>query len=389
MSIEKIYNVFLVFIVSIVFFFLFYIFLVSTQLFTSILALIGIIFLIFIFDKTGLLEKLIASFLKEKNFSVITVIILVCILPFFDRGAYSLHLCILIFLYSAVVIGLNFQMGMIGMVNFATAAFFGVGAYTTALVTTNLHIPIFIGILLGGIIASFFGLFLGIPTLRTRDYYLSLVTIAFQFIFITLVVNLGFTGGPDGVRGIPIMSIFGYSFSSPINIYGIKFPYQINFYYLSFGLLLLILLISNRIYNSRIGLSWNAIRENQLAAACQGINLVYAKLLAFSLGALFAGLVGAVYTHYITFISPNNFSFNVSLMFICMLIFGGMDSILGIIIGTSILVILPEKLRGLSEYSALIYGAIILIMLIFRPQGLIPKRLRNYSQFLKTLKKKA
>ncbi len=381
-------NIFTILIVSLISFFIFYIFLTSKQLIFSVLELSGIILLIFIFDSKGLLEKLIKIFVKEKKFSIAIIIIFVCLLPFFAQDAYSLHLCILIFLYSVVVLGLNFQMGMIGMVNFATAAFFGVGAYSAALLSTSINFPPIIAIALGGIIASLFGLLLGLPTLKTKDYYLSLVTIAFQFIFITFVINFEFTGGPDGVRRIPVMSILGHCFASPINIHGIKFPSQINTYYLSFGLLIFALFISSRIYNSRIGLAWHAIKENQLAAACQGIDLVYTKLLSFSMGALFAGIVGGVYAHYVCFISPTNFNFDVSLMFISMLIFGGLDSPIGIIIGTSILIILPEKLRGLSEYSALMYGIIILIMLIFRPQGLIPKRMRDYSEFIDDINNK-
>jgi branched-chain amino acid transport system permease protein len=216
--------------------------------------------------------------------------------------------------------------------------------------------------------------------LRTKDYYLSLVTIAFQFIFFTFVENMEWTGGPDGVRGITLLSIGGYSFNEPLRIFGFVLPYQTHFYYLAVILLILAVLITVRLRNSRVGLAWNAIREDEISAGCQGINLTRSKLAAFSVGALFAGVTGGVYTHYVGFISPNNFGFNLSVVLICMLIFGGMDNAAGVIVGTIILTILPERLREFSEYRMVTYGLVVVVMLVFRPQGLLPKRLRDYGR---------
>jgi branched-chain amino acid transport system permease protein len=196
------------------------------------------------------------------------------------------------------------------------------------------------------------------------------------------IENMDWTGGPDGVRGISLLSIGGYAFNTPIRLFGFNLPYQVHFYYLSLALLALAVLVTTRLRASRVGLAWNAIRGDEVAAGCQGINLTAAKLTAFTAGAFLAGVVGAVYTHYVGFISPNNFGFNLSVGLVCMLIFGGMDNVAGIIVGTIILTILPEKLREFSEYRMVIYGVVVVVMLAFRPQGLLPKQLRDYRRLL-------
>ncbi len=341
-------------------------------------AIVGVLVL----DRRGVLDNAIRSFGDRKAATLPVLILLALVLPFLVPNAYVIHLCVLVCLYSVINIGLDFQLGMANMMNFASAAFFGVGAYTSGLLTTRLGVPVWPAMLVGAIGAGIFGLLLGIPTLRTRNYYLSLVTIAFQFIFVMFIENMDWTGGPDGVRGISLLSIGSYAFNTPIHLFGFDLPYQVHFYYLSLALLALAVVITTRLRASRVGLAWNAIRGDEIAAGCQGINLTAAKLTAFTAGATLAGVVGAVYTHYVGFISPNNFGFNLSVSLVCMLIFGGMDNVAGIIVGTIILTILPEKLREFSEYRMVIYGVVVVVMLAFRPQGLLPKQLRDYRQLL-------
>ena len=360
-------------------FIVFRIFLVS-PLPIGLPVLIAAIIALLMVEKRGTLDRMALAFREHRKSTVPFLILLAVLIPILIPNAYLIHLCVLVCMYSVINIGLDFQLGMTNMVNFATAAFFGVGAYTTALLTTQWQVSLWAGILLGGLNAGIFGFLLGIPTLRTRDYYLSLVTLAFQFIFVMFIENMEWTGGPDGVRGISLLSIGDYSFNDPLVILGLDLPYQANFYYLVLILLLMAILASTRLRNSRVGLAWNAIRADEVSAGCQGINLANWKLAAFSIGAFFAGVIGAVYTHYVGFISPNNFGFNLSVALVCMLILGGMDNVAGIIIGTIILTILPEKLREFSEYRMVIYGVVVVVMLIFRPQGLLPKKLRNYGR---------
>jgi len=341
--------------------------------------LVAAIVAVLVLDKKGVIDSLMFSVSSRKAVFLPLLAGAALLLPFFTPDAYVIHLCVLICLYSIINIGLDFQLGMTNMMNFATAAFFGVGAYTSALLTARLQVPVLLAIPIGAINAGLFGILLGLPTLRTKNYYLSLVTIAFQFIFVMFINNMEWTGGPDGVRGVTLLSFGSYSLNNPLHLLGRVLPYQASFYYLSLALLAAAMWVASRLRNSRLGLAWNAIRADEIAALCQGINLANAKLTAFATGAVLAGLTGAVYTHYVGFISPNNFGFNLSVELACMLIFGGLDNLTGIVVGTIILTALPEKLRELSEYRMVIYGVVVVAMLAFRPKGLFPKRLRNYG----------
>jgi len=327
----------------------------------------------------------ITSFVKESysrcsSFSIIFMIFLLISIPFlFKNNTYLLHICIMSGLYLTIALGLNIQLGSTGMVNFAFASFFGVGAYTSALLTINSHFSFWLGILAAIIMSALFGLLIGSLTLKSTGFYYALVTMAFQIIFHLLVNNLEFTGGSGGISNIPFPTIGKYSFSSSLNIFGINLPFQTNYYYLVLAVVLFSLYLAKRLYNSRTGLVWNAIREDEIAAKCQGINVNKGKLEASAIGAIFGGMAGAIYAHYISFISPESFTFHFSVMLICIVILGGLDNILGVIIGAVLLTVIPEKIRFFAEARMLFYGIIIIVVLIFRPQGLIPERIRKYN----------
>jgi len=327
----------------------------------------------------------IINFLKESysqynTFSIIFMILLLISIPFlFIDNVYLLHICIMSGLYLIMALGLNIQLGSTGMVNFAFAAFFGVGAYTSALLTVNSHFSFWLGILAAIIISSLFGLLIGSLTLKSTGFYYALITMAFQIIFHLLVNNLKFTGGSGGISNIPFPTIGKYSFSSSLNIFGINLPFQANFYYLVLIIVLFSLYLVKRLYNSRTGLVWNAIREDEIAAKCQGINIAQGKLEASAIGAIFGGMAGSIYAHYISFISPESFSFDLSVVLICIVILGGLDNILGVILGAILLTIIPEKIRFFAEARMLFYGIIIITVLIFKPQGLIPEKIRKYN----------
>ncbi|GAH21219.1 unnamed protein product, partial [marine sediment metagenome] len=156
-------------------------------------------------------------------------------------------------------------------------------------------------------------------------------------------------------------------------------PYQANYYYLVLAVVLFSLYLAKRLYNSRTGLVWNAIREDEIAAKCQGISINKGKLEASAIGAIFGGMAGSIYAHYISFISPESFTFHFSVVLICIVILGGLDNILGVAIGAVLLTVIPEKIRFFAEARMLFYGIIIIAVLIFKPQGLVPERIRKYN----------
>ncbi len=307
--------------------------------------------------------------------------VLLLTLPFlFQSSPYLIHICVMAGLFAILALGLNFQLGSTNVVNFATAASYGIGAYASALLAVHFQISFWLGLLIGGGLASLFGLLLGIPCMKTKDYYLSLVTIAFGLIIYILLINFTWTGGPNGIPNIPPPSLFDHSFKDPLRVFGYHLPFQSNYYYL---ILLLVggsLFVAYRLHHSRVGLTWNAIREDEIAARCHGIDVTWYKILAFCIDAFFGGVAGTVYSHYIGFISPENFAFIVSVVVVTMVILGGMDNVFGVIIGAILLTILPEKFRAFEDLRVLIYGIIIITMLRFRPQGLFPQKMRIYKK---------
>jgi ABC-type branched-subunit amino acid transport system permease subunit len=368
--------------VEIAFFILFCAFMLTHQLGKTIVFIIFFIFLGILFKKWEGLNDAMARLFKEMKILAIGVFILMVLtLPFvFQTSPYLIHICVMAGLYAILALGLNFQLGSTNVVNFATAASYGIGAYTSALLAVHFHVPFWIGIFLSGSAASLFGLVLGIPCMKTKDYYLSLVTIAFGLIIYILLINFSWTGGPNGIPNIPPPSILGHSFREPINLFGFNLPFQSNYFYLIFIFVVGALFVAYRLHHSRVGLTWNAIREDEIAARCQGIDVTWYKILAFCIDAFFGGVTGTVYAHYIGFISPENFAFIVSVVVVTMVILGGMDNVFGVIIGAVLLTILPEKFRAFEDFRLLIYGVIVVTMLIFRPQGLFPQKLRVYQK---------
>lgn len=348
---------------------------------TIALAVIGLgLALIVISEYGGKAEAIHTAFGEHRSLGLGVMIVFVLTLPFLLNGNnYLLHIVVMGGIYSIVALGLNFQMGSTGMVNFATAALFGTGAYTSALLATKFSISPWLGTVSGIIMAAVVGLLFGIPALKTRGYYLSLVTMALQIIFTLMIINTSWLGGPNGIPGIPAYSLAGFSFKTSVVLFGMKLPYQANYYYLVFAILGLVALVAARLYNSRVGLAWNAIEQDEIVAVTQGINQTRVKLLAFALGAAFAGLAGALYGHYTSFIGVENFDFSISLIFICMVLLGGMDNVLGVVLGAVLLTIVDEKLRDFADYRMLMYSLILIIILLVRSQGLLPKRIRKYG----------
>ena len=269
-------------------------------------------------------------------------------------------------IYVVLALGLNIVVGLAGLLDLGYIAFYAIGAYTYALLYTQFGVSFWVGMPLGGLAAAVFGIILGLVTLRLRGDYLAIVTLGFIQIVHLILNNWDrLTHGPNGILNIGRPAIGNFQFHQPIH-----------FYYLILAIALLTLVVVNRLNQSRIGRAWIAIREDEVAAAAMGIHTTQYKVLAFTLGATWAGIAGTFFAAKSAFISPESFTFFESVIVLCMVVLGGMGSIPGVILGASILVILPEVLRGLAGYRMLFFGVLLVLMMIFRPQGLMasPRR---------------
>ena len=358
------------------------------------MTLVGLVFLALLqVDRKKMMADIFDKCIKHKSAWILSFSILLILLPLvLSNNSYHIHILVMVCIYVMLALGLNFQMGSANMVNFAMAVFFGTGAYSSALLAVKFGINPWLSSAVGVVLALIIGYLIGIPTLKTRGYYLSLITLALQTIFNQIIINTDAFGGPNGVAGVPAYSIMGHSFRKAVIIFGIKFPYGIHYYYLAVLLVIIMTVIAVRLRNSRCGLSWNAVGEDESSAICQGIDIPRVKLISFCTGAAFAGAAGAVYGHYISFIGPQDFDFMKSLIIICMVILGGMANVSGVIMGAVFLTLIDEKLRVFSDFRMALYAGILLITLLARPEGMIPKRVRDYkfaftdSRILKKIK---
>jgi branched-chain amino acid transport system permease protein len=325
-------------------------------------------------------DAIVAAFRSARQVATVVGILIVLVYPFFlGANTYALHLVIVALLYSVLALALNFQLGSANIPNFATGATYGIGAYTSALLAIHFGLSLWATLPAAALVATAFGFLLGIPSMRARDSYLALVTIAFGIVIHQMLNNLSWTGGPNGLVGIPAPTLFGHSFMQPIVLFGFRLPSQANFYYLAVSLLGLAVLSAKRLHESRIGLAWNAIRADELAARCQGINVAWYKILAFAVDAFLAAFAGTIYAFYVSYISPDNFTFLVSVTIMTMVIVGGMDNTFGVIVGAFLLTLLPEKLRIFSDYRLLFVSVVVILFLVLRPKGLFPQRPRHYG----------
>jgi len=323
---------------------------------------------------------------RQKTLALVGFLIIALLYPFIHiNNHYWIFIGTLVWINVIMTLGLNYQVGSTDMVNLGYAAFYAVGAYSSALLVMRFGISFWLALVVAGIIAALFGLMLGLPTLKTKGYYLSLVTIAFGFSVQLLLRNMYWTGGPDGVMGIPPPTIFSFSFFRGVELFGNRLPSEMNFYYLALVFALAAILCASILRNSHFGLILNAIRDNEIAARCSGIKTWLYKLLAFIIGAFWGGIAGSIYAHTAGYINPQNFSFAVSVTLVCMVILGGMDNVAGVILGALMLTIFPEKFRAFADYRMLMFGAIIVIVLIYSPKGVLPAQPRTYGVLLQEL----
>jgi branched-chain amino acid transport system permease protein len=284
-----------------------------------------------------------------------------------------------------LALGLNIVVGFAGLLDLGYAAFFAIGSYAFAMLASpqfGIHLPFWLLLFVASGIAGVFGILLGAPTLRLRGDYLAIVTLGFGEIVPQTFLNLSqWTGGPNGIGSLDQPSIGAYKFGFN------ALPY----YFMVLGLIAFAVWVASNLRNSRLGRAWMAIREDELAAAHMGINTTSTKLAAFAMGASFSGLAGCAFASKLQLVSPDQFGFNVSVFILAMLVLGGMGNIPGVIVGSLILsalerFILPQGTSffhgiglniDLTNSRFLIYGVILVMMMLFRPEGLIPSRQRK------------
>ncbi|HWD15508.1 MAG TPA: branched-chain amino acid ABC transporter permease, partial [Casimicrobiaceae bacterium] len=289
---------------------------------------------------------------------------------------YPLLMLCTVLLFIVPCIGLTIQTGYAGIVNFAGAAFFGTGAYTAAVLAAH-RVPHLAGIVAGGVVAALVGSLLILPVLRTRGYYAALVTIAFGILFSTFLEVNNALGGPQGLK-LPGVDLFGWRFNRDVALGGASASFYVNYVLLSLVLALAAFVFARRVERSWVGLAFDAVRLDETAAATFGIGIARAKILAFTLGNFLCGVAGAVYAMMQGFIAPNNFTFGESLILVSILILGGLGNPLGLVPAALIIIVVPQKLQFIQEYRFLLYGVLVIAILLFRPEGLLPRRAREY-----------
>ncbi len=315
---------------------------------------------------------------RDNFLNLLVVLAVVPLTVFFYEDHFVLLMVATVIIYVIACLGLNLQFGYSGVLNFAGAAFFGIGCYTAAVLTKNTDVPHFVILVAGGLMAAAIGSALLLPVLRTRGHYSAVVTIAFGLLFkIFLEVN-DTLGGPQGLR-VDGMNVLGWEFNDNIVI-GENF--EVSFYvnYVVVGLILLILAFAlvRRLERSWIGLNLDAVRLDETAASCFGLNIARWKITAFTLGNFLIGLAGAFYAMMLGFIAPTNFTFGDSLILVSIVLLGGIGNPWGLVVATTILIIVPEKLQAIQDYRFLLFAVMVILILLFRPEGLLPRPLRAY-----------
>ncbi|MBI3008308.1 MAG: branched-chain amino acid ABC transporter permease [Candidatus Omnitrophica bacterium] len=302
----------------------------------------------------------------------IPILLFLIVLPFIDTNQYHIDVMTTAGIYVTLALGLNVVVGFAGLLNLGYAAFFAIGAYTYALMNLYFRWPFWAVLPVSAVSGALFGVLLGFPTLRLRGDYLAIVTLGFGEIVRITFNNLEWTGGPNGLLGIahPTLifpSRLDWSHLKIFNFGVESLPY----YYLVLGMVIVVAFLLMRLDNSRLGRAWIAIREDEVAAATMGIDPTRLKLLAFVIGSAIAGVAGCVFAGKQGTITPDSFDFILSVMLLAMVVLGGLGSIPGVIIGAIILSVLPELLRGFAIYRMLFFGLSMILIMLFRPQGIV------------------
>jgi len=325
-------------------------------------------------EKAGVRRTLWQRITEDRR---IYLLVLAVVLAFaavypFVFSMYQTNIMISALIYIMLGLGINIVVGLAGLLDLGYVAFYAVGAYSYALLNYHFGLSFWLALPIGAATGAFFGILLGYPVLRLRGDYLAIVTLGFGEIIRLILENWNaFSFGPSGIANIPRPGFFGIKMSLEQS--------SIFIYFLLIALVIFTIFVVNRLKDSRIGRAWIAMREDEVACQAMGIDRTKTKLTAFALGATWAGMAGVMFAAKTTFINPASFTIWESINVLCIVVLGGMGSILGVIFGALALILLPEYLRAFSEYRMLIFGFILVTMMVFRPGGIISATRRTYK----------
>ncbi len=356
--------------------------------FVSFLGFIGAVIAVLL--STGVMAFLSGCTQRHRKVLILSAFVVAFAFPLTQNGSdANMSIATQVIIFAGTAMGLNIVVGLAGLLDLGYIAFLGAGAFTAAVLsesafsTVDWHPPFIVVMLISGCISASLGLLIGSPTLRVSGDYLAIVTLAFGEIFRISMNNLDGSDGPNlthgsnGIPAIPDLVLFGFDFGQPHVLLGIPLGRFSNYYFLLLLVLGLIILIFVRLNNSRIGRGWVAIREDEKAAEAMGVNVFGLKLFAFAGGAFLAGVAGSVKAHVDVSVTPDQYVFLESAFLLAAIVLGGMGTVLGVLVGATILKLMPEKLRFVSEYRLLIFGLLLVLMMRFRPEGLVPSRRRQ------------
>jgi len=328
--------------------------------------------------RLGWLDPVNRSFAdREDMLGALAIVAAAAVAVFFHDDHFVLLLVVTVLLYTVATLGLNIQFGYAGVLNFAGASFFGIGAYTSAVLNAYTAVPHLLVLLIGGILAALIGSLLLFPVLRTRGHYAALVTIAFALLLRTFLEVNDVLGGPQGMQ-VKGMTILGRSFNDNIAIGPFDLSFYFSYFVLSMILLVGAFVLVRRLERSWIGLNLDALRLDETAASCFGLDIARWKITAFILGNFIIGVAGALFGMVGGFVAPNNYTFADSLILVSILLLGGIGNPWGLVVATFIVVVVPEKLQTIQEYRFLLYAVLVIMVLLFKPEGLLPRPVRRY-----------
>jgi branched-chain amino acid transport system permease protein len=293
------------------------------------------------------------------KFLIFTLVVLVAPLPL--SGGYLTNVLVFVGINSMLALGLNLLLGYAGQISLGQAAFFGLGAYGSGVLTTKFAMNPWLAMVAVALGVAAFAFAVGFPVLRLKGHYLAMATLGVGVIAqISFNETIDLTGGPSGLSGIPNLSIGSFTFDSDLKNY-----------YLVWGFALVAILLSLNLVNSRVGRALRAIHDSEVAARVMGVNARLLKVQVFTLSALISAIAGSLYCHVMTFISPTSFGFNFSIELLTMVVIGGLGSVYGSILGALLLTLLPEMLRAFQDFDIIFYGVLLISMTIYLPGGLV------------------
>lgn len=299
--------------------------------------------------------------MKKKNLIVLVILAGVTMaIPLGLGNSYYLNVLVFVGIHSLITIGLSLLMGYAGQISLGQAAFFGLGAYTSGILSTKFGVSPGLALLAAIFVTGGIAFLIGAPALKLKGHYLAMATLAFGYIVYIIFNQASFlTGGPSGFGQIPRFRLGNFLFKT-----------DVHYYYLVWILVIVALLISLNITHSRVGRALRSIHAGELTANVMGVNTAKYKIQIFVLSAVYASVAGSLYAHFITFLNPSPFGFHFSIVLVTMVVVGGVASVWGAMIGAALLTILPEYLRAFQDYDILIYGSILILIMVFLPKGL-------------------